>query len=111
MALPAGGTPADLSDTSSTTEFTDPPTTPPTSGDDFPRPRPTSPAESGTEVIYPTGIIVSDDESPLYRSSKTREGAIGETYIPMADPELAEDGSEQELVTYHSPGGTARASA
>jgi hypothetical protein len=54
---------------------------------------------------------VSDDESPLYRSSKTREGAIGETYIPMADPELAEDGSEQELVTYHSPGGTARASA
>jgi len=62
---------------------------------------------NGSEVIYPTGVIVTDDDVPLYRSSEAANG--GETYIPMTDPELAADGTEHELVRYHSTAGTAYA--
>ncbi|GGL74431.1 hypothetical protein GCM10011575_35860 [Microlunatus endophyticus] len=67
------------------------------------------PAESGSEVVYPTGIIVADDEMALYRRSQLDAGD-GETYIPMAEPELAEDGTEHALVTYHSHAGADDAS-
>jgi hypothetical protein len=72
-------------------------------------PRPPSASESNAQVIYPTGIIVADAEGPLYRS--TGETDTSETYIPMTDPELAEDGTEHELVRYHSRAGAADGSA
>lgn len=73
-------------------------------------PRPTSPVESDAEVIYPTGVIVADDESPLYRRSRAEPGRISESYFPMIELDLAEDGTEHELVRYHSPAGAAHAS-
>ncbi|QDP94808.1 hypothetical protein FOE78_01735 [Microlunatus elymi] len=74
---------------------------------DVDRPRSNVPAENGSEVVYPTGIIVADDESPLYRRSESDDGRSRETYVPMGDLELAQDGSEHDHVTYHSGAGHA----
>ena len=62
------------------------------------RPRPTRPAESGTEVVYPTGIIVAAEENPLYQRTTGTETA--DVYLPLSDPEIAADGTEHAIVTY-----------
>ncbi|QDP95004.1 hypothetical protein FOE78_02915 [Microlunatus elymi] len=71
------------------------------------RPRPGTPEGDGQQVVYPTGVLVADDEAPLYRRSESDDGRSRETYIPMGDLELAQDGSEHEHVTYHSGAGHA----
>ena len=68
------------------------------------RPRPVGPAESGTEVVYPTGIIVAAEEHPLYQRSTAQGPEPSEIYLSAPDPEIAEDGSEHELVAYRSRG-------
>ena len=69
----------------------------------FPSPRLASPIQSGSEVVYPTGIIMASEDQPLYRSSSAQRQ--DEVYIAMTDLELADDGSEHDLVTYHSVAG------
>ncbi|MFL6064473.1 MAG: hypothetical protein ACJ72G_07360 [Friedmanniella sp.] len=64
------------------------------------RPRPLAPAESGTEVVYPTGILVAAEEHPLYQRSAAQGPDPSEVYLAAPEPEIAEDGSEHELVTY-----------
>jgi len=81
----------------------------PTTGDGVSHPRPPSTSESNAQVIYPTGVIVADADGPLYRS--TGDTQTSETYIPMTDPDLAEDGTEHELVRYHSSAGAGDGSA
>jgi hypothetical protein len=112
---PSVGT-ADVSDASARPEPPSGPSTEPDHGPSATDPRfqgsrATSPAQRDAEVIYPTGVIVADTEGPLYRRS-TADASLGaETYVPMADPELADDGTEHELVRYHSRAGAPDASA
>jgi hypothetical protein len=66
------------------------------------RPRPGTPEGDRPGVVYPTGVIVADEDGPLYRRSDPDPARSRETYIPMGDLELAQDGTEHERVTYHS---------
>ncbi len=75
------------------------------------RPRPVAPAQSGTEVVFPTGIIVAAEEHPLYQRSATDDAEQFEVYLNLPDAELAEDGSEHEMVPYSSEAGRSRATA
>ncbi|MBA8793674.1 hypothetical protein FHX74_001279 [Friedmanniella endophytica] len=68
---------------------------------DVVRPRPGVPARGGVEVVYPTGVIVADEDGPLY-SRSTASDAPAEVYVPAAELELDEDGHEQPLVMYRS---------
>lgn len=74
------------------------------------RPRPVAPAQAGTEVVFPTGIIVAAEEHPLYQRSSTDDVEPSEVYLNLPDAELAEDGSEHEMVAYSSEAGRSRAS-
>ena len=67
------------------------------------RPRQTTPMQNGSEVVFPTGIIMAAEGLPLYQRSSTQRP--DDVYVAMADLELAEDGTEHELVTYHSGAG------
>jgi hypothetical protein len=60
-------------------------------------------------VIVPNGILVGWDENPLYRRSHAADP--GPSRLLSGERELAEDGSEQLLITYHSRVGASRASA
>ena len=75
------------------------------------RPRPVAPAQSGTEVVFPTGIIVAADENPIYQRTTADDAGTAEVYLNLLDAELAEDGSEHEMVAYSSGAGRAHASA
>ena len=75
------------------------------------RPRPVVPAQAGAEVVFPTGIIVAAEEHPLYQRSSTDDLEPSEVYLNLPDAELAEDGSEHEMVAYLSEAGRSRASA
>ena len=69
------------------------------------RPRPGQPAQGGSEVVFPTGIIVAAEEHPLYQRSSGQGSDQSEVYVSLPESELAEDGSEHEMVTYRSPVG------
>ena len=90
----------------------------PTTGDGFTLvggPGPIDPADTSRSqqeaagvrsVVYPSGIIVAAEESPLYhRTSDQGSGEGSEVYIALPEPELAEDGTEHEMVTYYSSAG------
>jgi len=72
------------------------------------RPRTVGPAENGREVVFPTGIIVAAEEHPLYQRSGGPGPDQSEVYMTLPESELAEDGSEHEMVTYHSYAGATR---
>lgn len=74
------------------------------------RPRPSTPAESGSEVVYPAGIIVAAEEHPLYQRATSHGAEPSEVYIALAEPEMAEDGTEHPMVRYHSRAGASSAS-
>ena len=75
--------------------------------DVFRRPRATNPVQSGSEVVYATGVIVAAEEQPLYSRATTT--GPSEVYVALPEPEIAADGTEHELVTYRSPVGASRA--
>jgi hypothetical protein len=64
------------------------------------RSRPGAPAVGGTEVVFPTGVIVAAEEHPLYQRSTTAGHEPSELYLTMPEAELAPDGSEHEMVAY-----------
>jgi len=67
------------------------------------RPRATAaPADGGSDVIYPTGVIVAAEEHPLYQRSSDQGGEASEVYLSLPEPELAEDGTEHQMVPYYS---------
>ena len=70
------------------------------------RPRPPASSEGGPEVVYPTGIIVAAEEHTLYQRSARQGEESSEVYVTLPEPELAEDGTEHDMVTYHSRAGT-----
>jgi hypothetical protein len=72
------------------------------------RPRPGVPAQSGTEVVYPTGVIVASEEHALYRRSDAENDHAAETYIALPEPELDQDGRELGMVPYQSSTGARR---
>ena len=73
------------------------------------RPRATAaPADGGSDVIYPTGIIVAAEEHPLYQRSSDQGSEASEVYLTLPEPELAEDGTEHEMVPYYSSTGASR---
>lgn len=82
----------------------------PAQADGTPRDSLSSPDANAPEVIQPTGIIVPDDDIPLYHRT-SEESSSDEIYVRMADLELSEDGTEHELVRYHSRAGAACAAA
>ena len=53
-------------------------------------------------MVYPSGIIVAAEEHPLYQRSDSERVDASEVYLPLSDRDLAEDGSEHDLVTYQS---------
>jgi hypothetical protein len=63
-------------------------------------------AEGGTEVVYPSGIIVAAEEHPLYQRATDGGREASEVYLPLLEPELADDGTEHDMVTYCSSAGT-----
>jgi hypothetical protein len=72
------------------------------------RPRPGTPAEGGAEVIYPTGVIVAAEETPLYQRSSADASEASEYYVTLPEPELDADGHERGMVTYESRVGASR---
>lgn len=62
-------------------------------------------------VVYPSGVIVAAEEVPLYQRTDEEAPKPSEVYIVLPEPELAEDGTEHEMVTYHSSAGTAHGPA
>lgn len=63
------------------------------------------------KVVFPSGIIVASEEESLYRRSGDQTSDSSEVYITLPEPELAQDGTEHEMVTYYSSAGTAHGPA
>lgn len=64
---------------------------------------PSNPETAGVDVIYPSGVIVAVEEHPIYKRSGQSQSA--ELYVPLPEPELAEDGSERLMVRYYTSTG------
>ncbi len=75
------------------------------------RPRVPAWAEGVSEVVYPSGIIVAAEEHSLYQRNGNQGSEASEVYVTLPEPELAEDGTEHEMVTYFSSAGTSHGSA
>jgi hypothetical protein len=76
------------------------------------RPRATAAvAQGGSDVVFPSGIIVAAEEHPLYQRTGAQDSAASELYLTLPEPELAEDGTEHDMVTYFSRTGTAHGPA
>ncbi|HET9872963.1 MAG TPA: hypothetical protein VFP89_10265 [Propionibacteriaceae bacterium] len=78
---------------------------------DVPRPVPPRPVVDleSEAVVYPSGIIVAAEDHSMYQRPSDNGPDPSEIYISLPDPELAEDGTEQPMVTYQSSAGAGRA--
>jgi len=76
------------------------------------RPRATAAAaDGGSDVVYPSGIIVAAEEHPLYQRAGGQGSEASEVYLTLPETELAEDGTEHAMVPYYSRTGTAHGPA